>query len=62
MVTPAASAAATSLPSEPSSSGIIALTVGLGVLGLALFAAGFVAFVRQARATTAAATAPVRRS
>jgi hypothetical protein len=34
---------------EPSSSGMIALTVGLGVLGLALFAAGFTAFVRQAR-------------
>jgi hypothetical protein len=34
---------------EPSSTGMIALTVGLGVLGLALFAAGFTAFVRQAR-------------
>ncbi len=34
---------------EPSSTGMIALTVGLGVLGLALFAAGFTAFVRQGR-------------
>ena len=40
--TPAATA-------DPSSSGMIALTVGLGVLGLALFGAGFTAFVRQAR-------------
>lgn len=37
------------VPAEPSSSGMIALTVGLGVLGLALFGAGFTAFVRQAR-------------
>lgn len=35
--------------SEPSSSGLIALTIGVGVLGLALFGAGFTAFVRQAR-------------
>jgi hypothetical protein len=62
VVTPPASAAAASVPSEPSSSGIIALTVGLGVLGLALSGAGFVAFVRQARAVKTAATAPVRRS
>ena len=41
---------------ETSSSGIIALTVGLGVLGLALFGAGFTAFVRQARRAPAAAT------
>jgi len=41
---------------EGSSSGIIALTVGLGVLGLALFGAGFIAFVRQARRAPAAAT------
>lgn len=60
VVTPPAAASAASLPSEPSSSGIIALTVGLGVLGLALFAAGFVAFVRQTRAAAAAATARVR--
>jgi hypothetical protein len=50
------------VPAEPSSTGIIALTVGLGALGLALFAAGFIAFVRQTRASAAAATAPVRRS
>jgi hypothetical protein len=34
---------------EPGSTGIVALTVGMGVLGLALFGAGFVAFVRQVR-------------
>ncbi|MBW3612011.1 MAG: hypothetical protein KY438_10880 [Actinobacteria bacterium] len=34
---------------DPSSTGLIALTVGLGALGLALFGAGFTAFVRQAR-------------
>jgi len=62
VVTPAAASAAASVPTEPSSSGIIALTVGLGVLGLALFGAGFVAFVRQARASAAPATAPARRS
>lgn len=39
---------------ESSSSGIIALTVGLGALGLGLFAAGFIAFVRQARRAPAA--------
>ncbi len=58
---PAASTAA-AVPAEPSSMGIIALTVGLGALGLALFAAGFIAFVRQTRAATAAATVPVRRT
>jgi hypothetical protein len=62
VVTAPASAAAAPLPSEPSSTGIIALTVGLGVLGLALFGAGFVAFVRQTRAAAAGATAPVGRS
>ncbi len=58
---PAASTAAV-LPAEPSSTGIIALTVALGLLGLGLFAAGFVAFVRQTRAAAAGVTAPVRRS
>ncbi|MDQ4069640.1 MAG: hypothetical protein M3203_09275 [Actinomycetota bacterium] len=58
---PPASAAA-ALPSESSSAGIIALTVGLGVLGVGLFAAGFIAFVRQTRAATKAAPAPARRS
>jgi hypothetical protein len=45
---------------ESSSTGIIALTVGLGVLGLGLFGAGFAAFVRQAR--RAPAGAAVRQS
>ncbi|MDQ4097724.1 MAG: hypothetical protein M3144_07645 [Actinomycetota bacterium] len=45
---------------EGSSTGIIALTVGLGALGLALFGAGFIAFIRQARRVPAAA--PVRKS
>ncbi len=49
------------LASEPSSSGMIALTVGLGVLGLVLFGAGFTAFVRQARSREVPATAPARR-
>jgi hypothetical protein len=58
---PVASGANTGVASEPSSSGIIALTAGLGVLGLALFGAGFVAFVRQARRRDVPVTAPVRR-
>ncbi len=53
--------APTGVVSDPSSTGIIALTVGLGALGLALFGAGFTAFVRQARRREAPATAPVRR-
>lgn len=47
--------------SDPSSSGMIALTVGLGVLGLALFGAAFTSFVRQARRRDVPVTAPVRR-
>ena len=62
VVTAPASAAAPAVPAEPSSTGIIALTVGLGVLGVALFGAGFVAFVRQTRAAAAGVAAPVRRS
>ena len=46
--------------SEPSSSGLIALTIGLGVLGLALFGAGFTAFVRQARHREVPAASKVR--
>ncbi len=46
---------------EPSSAGIIALTAGLGALGLALFGAGFVAFVRQARGREVPATVRTRR-
>lgn len=48
------------VPAEPNSSGMIALTVGLGVLGLALFAAGFTAFVRQARGREVAVPSKVR--
>ncbi len=55
------SQAQAAVASEPSSSGMIALTVGLGVLGLALFAAGFTAFVRQARRREVPTAAPVRR-
>ncbi len=62
VVASASSAAAATLPPEPSSTGIIALTVALGVFGLGLFGAAFVAFVRQTRAAAAAATAPARRS
>ncbi|HEX2048884.1 MAG TPA: hypothetical protein VHF27_14055 [Acidimicrobiales bacterium] len=60
VVAPPVNAAAAELPAEPSSTGIIALTVALGVFGLGLFAAGFIAFVRQTRATAAAATARVK--
>ena len=62
VITPPAAAAAATPPSETSSTGIIALTVALGAVGLALFAAGLVAFVRQTRAPATAATARVRRS
>ena len=61
VVAPAASSAASTVGSSPSSSGIIALTVGLGALGLALFGAGFVAFVRQARRRDVPVTAQVRK-
>jgi len=37
------------------------LTVGLGIVGLALFGAGFVAFARQARRRDVAVTASVRK-
>jgi hypothetical protein len=62
VVTPPASGIAASVPSAPSSAGIIALTVALGVLGLALFGAGLVAFLRQVKASGAAAPAPVRKA
>jgi hypothetical protein len=61
VVTPAVSSAGGTVASSPSSSGIIALTVGLGALGLALFGAGFVAFVRQARRRDVPVTASVRK-
>jgi hypothetical protein len=54
VVQPSASPAG-AVGSESSSSGIIALTVALGALGLALFGAGFIAFIRQARRAPAAA-------
>jgi len=50
---------ATAVGSEGSSSGVIALTIALGALGLGLFGAGFVAFARQARRAPSAA--PVRK-
>ena len=50
----------TPVTADPSSSGIIALTVGLGALGLALFGAGFTAFVRQARRREAPVASKVR--
>ena len=46
---------------DPGTSGIIALTAILGVLGLALFGAGFGAFVKQMRGREEQVTAPVRR-
>jgi hypothetical protein len=61
VVPAAASSAGSTVASSPSSSGIIALTVGLGALGLALFGAGFVAFVRQARRRDVPVTASVRK-
>lgn len=45
---------------DGSGSGILALTVGLGVLGLGLFAAGFTAFARQVRRQQVPTTAKVR--
>lgn len=44
-----------------STSGIVAMTAILGVLGLALFGAGFSAFVKQLRGREQPETAPVRR-
>lgn len=46
---------------DPSSTGIIVITAALGVLGLALFGAGFIAFVRQPSARKVPAAAPVTR-
>lgn len=46
--------------SDGNSGGILALTVGLGAVGLALFAAGFVSFARQARRREVPVAAKVR--
>lgn len=46
---------------DAGTSGIVALTAILGVLGLALFAAGFGAFVKQLRGREEPVPAPVRR-
>ncbi|MGH9150746.1 MAG: hypothetical protein ACRD0D_06845 [Acidimicrobiales bacterium] len=60
---PAASPAASPTPvlttGESTTSGILALTVGLGALGAVLFGAGFVAFARQLRRREV--PAPVRK-
>jgi hypothetical protein len=45
---------------EGNGGGILALTVGLGALGLGLFAAGFTAFARQARRQEVPTAAKVR--
>ncbi len=42
-----------------STSGMLALTIGVGVLGLFLFGAGFATFVRQTRRQSALVTAPI---
>ena len=60
VVQPAGSQNTAPVPSEPSSAGILALTAGLGALGLALFGAGFTAFVRQARRREVPVAAKVR--
>jgi hypothetical protein len=46
---------------DPGTTGIIALTAILGVLGLALFGAAFTAFAKQMRTREQPTTAPVRR-
>ncbi|HEX3541864.1 MAG TPA: hypothetical protein VHT75_15630 [Acidimicrobiales bacterium] len=60
-VTPNAVQGGTVAPAT-SSTGVIALTITLGVLGLALFGAGVGAFARQARRREVAAAEPVKRS
>jgi hypothetical protein len=47
--------------SSPSNSGVLALTIALGVLGLALFGAGVGTFARQARRREVPAAEHVRR-
>jgi hypothetical protein len=46
---------------SPSSTGVLALTIALGVLGLALFGAGVGAFARQARRREIPAAEHVKR-
>lgn len=62
VVAPSGGEGAGSVATEPASTGMIALTVALGVLGLALFGAGAGAFIRQARRREVPAAAPVRKS
>ncbi len=49
-------ATAVTASGDSSPAGVLALTIGLGVLGLALFAAGFVGVVRQVRRRQVPAT------
>ncbi|MGH9121055.1 MAG: hypothetical protein ACRDYC_03790 [Acidimicrobiales bacterium] len=55
-VTPNAGQSAGVATTSPSSTGVIALTVALGVAGLALFGAGAASFARQARRRAVPAT------
>jgi hypothetical protein len=59
-VTPNAVQGGTVAPAT-SSTGVLALTIALGVVGLALFGAGVGAFARQARRREVAATETVKR-
>lgn len=61
VVRPVGSQSPGSVSSDPSSTGMIALTAGLGVLGFALFGAGLAAFSRQARRRSVPAKAVVKR-
>jgi len=58
-VTPNAGQSAGVATTSPSSTGVIALTVALGVAGLALFGAGATSFARQARRRSVPATQKV---
>lgn len=52
--------AAGTAPDEQTSSGLLALTIGLGVLGLALFAGSSIAAIRQVASRRAATPAVVK--
>jgi hypothetical protein len=54
--------AANPVPSGSSSTGVVALTAALGLVGLGLFAAGFVSLIRQGRTAPTAAPAGSSRS